>query len=233
MRAFLLDIEGTTTPVAFVYDVLFPYARRALPGFLAAHESEPEVRAALARLREEHRSERGAAPPWPADGGLPPALGYLRWLMDADRKSTALKALQGLLWQEGFREGALRGRLYPDIAPALARWRRQGRATFIYSSGSVLAQRLIFSKSDAGDLSPLIAGYFDTTTGPKKDAASYRAIAARMTLDPGEVMFVSDSLEEIAAARAAGMRAALCAREGPDRAAPEAIGSFDALAPGE
>ena len=172
-------------------------------------------------------------PPWPAGGGLPPALDYLRWLMDADGKSTALKALQGLLWQEGFRQGELRGRLYPDVAPALARWQGQGRSTFIYSSGSVLAQRLIFSKSDAGDLSPLIAGYFDTTTGPKKDAASYGAIAARIGLDPGDVMFVSDSLEEIAAARAAGMRAALCAREGTDRAAPEAIGSFDALAPGE
>ena len=233
MRAFLLDVEGTTTPVSFVYDVLFPYARREMAGFLRAHAGEPEVDEALRRLRDEHRSEGGAPPPWSAEGGIQPALVYLGWLMDADRKSTALKALQGRVWQEGFRRGELRGRLYPDVAPALARWRRQGRSVFIYSSGSVLAQRLIFSQSEGGDLSPWIAGYFDTTTGPKRDAESYRRIAAKIGIDAGDVLFVSDSADEISAARDAGLRVALCARDGAPGTAGPAIRSFDALAPGE
>jgi enolase-phosphatase E1 len=237
VRAFLLDVEGTTTPVAFVYDVLFPYARRELAGFLRAHARDPEVGDALRRLREGHRSdvEGGLAPPsWPAEDEIGPAVAYLEWLMDGDRKSTALKALQGLVWQEGFRRGELSGQVYPDVPPALARWRRQGRSAFIYSSGSVLAQRLIFSRTDAGDLTPLLRGYFDTTTGPKKDSGSYRRIAAEIGLAPGEVLFVSDSAAEVEAALGAGLRAALCARDGTTAftGAP-VVRSFDVLAPGE
>ena len=237
VRAFLLDIEGTTTPIAFVYDVLFPYARRGLDAFLRAHAGDPEVRDALRLLREEHRSDAEAGlapPPWPPDGGIEPALAYLGRLMDADRKSTALKALQGMVWQEGFRRGELEGQLYPDVPPALARWRRQGRSAFIYSSGSVLAQRLLFSRTPAGDLTPLLAGYFDTTTGPKKEAASYLRIATAIGLPPGEVFFVSDSADEVRAARSAGLRAALCARDaGPEPADAAVVRSFDVLAPGE
>jgi enolase-phosphatase E1 len=233
-RAFLLDIEGTTTPVAFVYDVLFPFARRELPGFLRGHAGEPHVREALVRLRQEHEADAdGRRPAWPpSDEGIAPAVAYLEWLMDADRKSTALKALQGLVWREGFRRGELEGQVYPDVPLALARWRRQGRRAFIYSSGSVLAQRLLFSRTAAGDLTPLIGGYFDTTTGPKKEAASYARIAAEIGLEPGEVLFVSDSADEIAAALDAGLRAALCTRDG--QAPPTAaavVRSFDSLAP--
>ena len=236
VRAFLLDIEGTTTPITFVYDVLFPYARREIAGLLGAHAGDHDVRDAVRRLREEHRSdvEHGLAPPpWPADGELVPAIAYLEWLMDADGKSTALKALQGMVWEEGFRRGELQGQVYPDVPMALARWRGQGRSTFIYSSGSVLAQRLIFSRTEAGDLTPLLRGYFDTTTGPKKEAGSYRRIAENIGLPPAAVLFVSDREDEIAAARAAGMRAALCARDPGDAAPPDSIQSFDALAPGE
>jgi enolase-phosphatase E1 len=237
VRAFLLDVEGTTTPITFVYDVLFPYARRRLAGFLHAHAGDAEVRDALRRLRQEHRSDvegNLAPPPWPADGDVDPAIGYLGWLMDADRKSTALKALQGLIWQEGFRNGELQGQVYPDVPPALARWRRQGLSTFIYSSGSVLAQRLIFSRTEAGDLTPLLAGYFDTTTGPKKDAASYRRIAAEIGVSPGDVLFVSDSPDEVSAALGAGLRGALCARDSaPSFTAAPVVRSFDVLAPGE
>ena len=223
VRAFLLDVEGTTTPIAFVYDVLFPYARREMPGFLRAQRSHPEVADALAQLREEGRLQEG----------IEPALEYVCALMDADRKSTALKTLQGLVWERGFAKGELRGPMYPDVARALSRWRRHGCSTFIYSSGSVLAQRLLFANSDAGDLSPLISGYFDTVTGPKKEAGSYRRIAASIGVPPGAVLFVSDREDEIAAARAAGMRAALCARDPGDAAPPDSIQSFDALAPGE
>jgi enolase-phosphatase E1 len=237
VRAFLLDVEGTTTPITFVHDVLFPYARRGLPGFLRARAENAEVLDALRRLRQEHRSDaegNRAPPPWPADDGIDGAIGYLEWLMDADRKSTALKALQGLVWQEGFGSGELRGQVYPDVPRALARWRRQGRSTFIYSSGSVLAQRLIFSRTEAGDLTPLLGGYFDTTTGPKKEAASYRRIAAEIGVSPGEVLFVSDSADEVAAALGAGLRAALCARDNtPSFDGAPVIRSFDALAPGE
>lgn len=223
VRAFLLDVEGTTTPISFVYEVLFPYARRELPGFLRDHAREPAVADALRLLRDEGRLE----------SGIEPALDYARALMDADAKSTALKALQGVVWERGFAAGALQGQLYPDVARALARWRRQGRSTFIYSSGSVLAQRLLFAHSDQGDLSALIDGYFDTTTGPKKEAVSYGKIAAAIGVAPAEALFVSDSAEEIAAARAAGLRARLCVRDaGPDTDA-EALRSFDALAPGE
>ena len=230
VRAFLLDIEGTTTPITFVYDVLFPYARRETAGFLRAQAGDPEVRDALEQLRGEHAQE-SKAPPW--GGGPEGALAYVEWLMDADRKSTGLKALQGLVWREGFRRGALSGQVYPDVPPALARWRDEGRSTFIYSSGSVLAQRLMFSRTPAGDLTPLLDGYFDTTTGPKKEAASYRRIAGEIGVAPRDVLFVSDSGEEIAAALAAGMMAALCVREGaaPTPSAAEVIRSFDALAP--
>ena len=235
VRAFLLDIEGTTTPVAFVYDVLFPYARRALPAFLRAHAEDPEVRDALRLLRDEHRAdaESGVSPPaWSGEDDLAPALAYLGWLMDADRKSTALKALQGLVWQEGFRRGDLTGEVYPDVPPALARWRRQGRRIFIYSSGSVLAQRLLFSRTAAGDLTPLLHGYFDTTTGPKKEPGSYLRIARDVSLDAAAILFVSDSADEVMAALAAGLRAALCARDGaPAFSDAPVVRSFDVLAP--
>ena len=230
-KAFLLDVEGTTTPVSFVYDVLFPYARRALPGFLTAHLGEPDVVSALTALRDEHRAD-GSPTAWSDADGVDGALAYLRRLMDADRKSTALKTLQGLVWREGYSKGELHGAVYPDVPRALARWLRQGRAAFIYSSGSVLAQRLIFSTTPAGDLTPLIGGYFDTTTGPKKEPASYARIATAIGAAPAEVLFVSDSEDEVRAALAAGMQAALCARDAPRASAPApVIRDFDVLAP--
>jgi enolase-phosphatase E1 len=216
-RAILLDIEGTTTPITFVKDVLFPFARRNAASFLAAHGHEPEVRADLAVLAEERARERPDGAP-PGESGDP--LPYLFWLMDRDRKSTALKALQGRIWRDGYESGALVSDVYPDVLPALARFRAAGIDVSIFSSGSVLAQRLLFAHTNAGDLRPFLHAYFDTTTGGKKAATSYARIASELGFGPGEVLFVSDVPEELDAAEPAGMRVALCVRPGTPEPMP-------------
>jgi enolase-phosphatase E1 len=172
IRAILLDIEGTTTPIEFVQQVLFPYARLRLHDYLQQHADDPGVRADLALLRAEHAAESPRAPdlpPWSPEA-------YVYWLMDRDRKSTGLKALQGRIWEAGYRAGELQGKgeVYPDVRPALARWHDAGTTIAIFSSGSVQAQRNLFANTTAGDLTPFLSGYFDTTTGPKRAAASYR-----------------------------------------------------------
>jgi enolase-phosphatase E1 len=229
-RVVLLDVEGTTTAVAFVYDVLFPFARARLREFL----SRPAAAEDRAALRRERAGESEAAPPWDARDAAAEtesAIAYASWLMDRDRKSTALKALQGRIWEDGYAAGALVAHVYPDVRPALERWHGQGRSAAIYSSGSVLAQRLLFAHSGAGDLTPLLAGYFDTTTGPKREAESYRRISSALRAAPAEVLFVSDVAAELDAARTAGMATALCVREGPPPldAAHPVVTSFAAL----
>ena len=220
VRVILLDVEGTTTPVRFVTDVLFPYARRQVAEFLERRGDEADVQGDLRRIREERDGDvqRGEAPPaWAGD--RPSAVAYVHWLMDRDRKSTGLKTLQGRIWEEGFRRGALAGDVYADVPPAFERWRRQGREIAIFSSGSVLAQRLLFSSTPLGDLTPHLAGFFDTTSGPKREEQSYRRIAEALGRAPHEVLFVSDTEAELDAALAAGMVTALCRR---DEAAPPA-----------
>ena len=218
IRAVLLDIEGTTTPIDFVTRVLFPYARERVRDFLARRASE--VRDDLALLFSEHEADEraGRSPPaWRREsppGVLDSAAAYVHWLMDRDRKSTALKALQGRIWEEGYDTGQLRGQVYPDVPRAFARWRGQGREIAIFSSGSVLAQKLLFSKSEAGDLTPYLRAYFDTTTGPKREAESYRKIARALGREVPSVLFLSDVPAELDAARHAGMATALCVREG-------------------
>ena len=210
-RAILLDIEGTTTPIAFVKDVLFPFVRSNAASFLAAHRQEPEVQADLALLVEERRRDvQDGAPPGDSSDPLP----FLFWLMDRDRKSTALKALQGRIWRDGYESGALVSEVYPDVVPALARFRAAGIGVSIYSSGSVLAQRLLFAHTNGGDLRPYLSAYFDTTTGGKKEPASYTRIALKLGLAPGHILFVSDAAEELDAAEQAGMEVALCVRPG-------------------
>jgi enolase-phosphatase E1 len=235
VRVLLLDVEGTTTAVSFVYDVLFPYARSRLEPYLREHAGRAEVQADLPALAQERARERDPdAPPWSdasAEATLASAVAYATWLMDRDRKSTALKSLQGRIWEGGFRAGALRAHVYPDVPPALARWRGQGRASAIFSSGSVLAQRLLFAHTSAGDLTPLIAGYFDTTTGPKREGRSYARIAEALGAAPASVLFVSDVAEELDAAREAGLTTALCVREGaaPPPASHAVVRTFDDL----
>ena len=179
--------------------------------FLERHWNDPEVRADIARLEAEHAADsREAAPPlWREEPGA--VVGYLHWLMDRDRKSTGLKSLQGKIWEEGYRSGDLRGEVYPDVAPALERWRRQGIDIAIFSSGSIQAQRSLF-RTTAGDLSRFIRDYFDTTIGPKAAPESYTRIAAALGRSPSEVLFLSDVSAELDAARAAGMQTALCVR---------------------
>jgi enolase-phosphatase E1 len=226
VRSLLLDVEGTTTPIAFVTDVLFPFARKNAASFLASHGNEPDVRRDVALLQEERAKEPAdsGAPAWPAastdatDGT--PALAYISWLMERDRKSTALKALQGRIWHAGYESGALVSPVYKDVPHTLARCREAGIDVSIFSSGSVLAQRLLFTHTDAGDLRPYLRAYFDTTTGGKKEAASYASIAAALSRDATEILFVSDVVEELDAARAAGMETALCVREGAPASSP-------------
>lgn len=190
--AILLDVEGTTTPIAFVRDVLFPLARARLPALLTDRADDPAVASECAAVRAVA----------PGQDVLAVLLGW----MDADAKATPLKALQGLIWREAYASGALQGEVYPDVAPAFRRWHARGVRLFIYSSGSAEAQRLIFAHSTAGDLSPLLSGYFDTRVGPKRDSASYGAIARAIDSPPERVLFLSDVAAELDAALAAGMR---------------------------
>ena len=197
MKAILTDIEGTTSSIAFVSEVLFPYARARLADYVAAHPSET-----ASILAEVAATEAGD-----------PIATLTRWI-DEDRKATPLKALQGMIWADGYASGAFRGHVYPDAVAGLRRWHAAGVRLYVFSSGSVAAQRLLFGHSEAGDLMPLFSGYFDTNTGAKREADSYRAIAAAIGEAPGEVLFLSDTPEEIAAARAAGMDALLIDRTG-------------------
>lgn len=228
----LLDVEGTTTPVDFVLRVLFPDARAHVFGFLEAHASDPDVALDVAGLRDEHARDAASGRKPPAwDDSTAGAAEYARWLMDQDRKLTALKSLQGKIWAEGYASGRLRGQVYDDVPEALARWTRSGRRVAIFSSGSVLAQRLIFAHSDHGDLTPFLSAYFDTTTGPKREAESYARIASALGAPAGVVLFVSDVVAELDAARAAGMTTALAVRTppGPAGHSHPQLASFDEL----
>jgi enolase-phosphatase E1 len=219
VRAVLLDIEGTTTPIAFVRDTLFPYARRELRPFLDALD-EQQMRTLAADFRQEHLRDAATSadvPEWTADGPLDrrdSIVRYVSWLMDRDRKSTALKALQGRIWAQGYSSGELVAPVYDDVPVALRRWQERGVGVGIFSSGSVLAQQLLFRNASAGDLTPLLQWHFDTSVGAKTDPGSYRRIAAAIEVPAGEILFVSDTVRELDAAREAGLQAVLCSRLG-------------------
>jgi enolase-phosphatase E1 len=223
-KLYLLDVEGTTSPVSLVYEQLFPYARKHLEPYLRANITNPGVQADLSLLAQESRAEREAGGPTLApvsdahlrqrwEEQIPAASAYLHWLMDQDRKSTALKSLQGKIWKSGFENGELKGTVFPDVPAALARWSQKAKVA-IYSSGSVEAQQLLFRHSTAGDLTRFISSYFDTRTGPKTSPDSYRAIAAAMNVAPSEVLYFSDLLRELDPARSAGCQTRLSIREG-------------------
>ena len=173
IRAVVLDIEGTTTPITFVYEVLFPYARRWLSTYVRDHVDVPELRDAFRRLREEWEQDtaRGDAPPaWKDDSRdqrIASINAYAEWLMDRDRKAFGLKALQGHIWKRGYEEGTLHGEVFRDVPEAFARWHAAGMLIAIYSSGSVLAQQMLFRTTAFGDLTRWIEAYFDTAVGAK------------------------------------------------------------------
>jgi len=234
VRGILLDIEGTTTPIAFVHEVLFPFARARVNDYLASHTTSEQVQRDLVLLREEHAKdvEQQLDPPGLKDS--PESIvRYIHWLMDRDRKSTGLKSLQGKLWEQGYRDGTLKASVFRDVPEALERWRRAGLRLAIFSSGSVLAQKLLFAHTTAGDLTGLLEGYFDTTTGPKADPESFRRIASELQLRPQQLLFLSDVSAELDAADAAGMRSVLCVRPGnlpqPATRNRPAIRTFDEI----
>ncbi|HYV04349.1 MAG TPA: acireductone synthase [Blastocatellia bacterium] len=231
IKVLLLDIEGTTTPIDFVYKVLFPYARAHAAGFLALHRTEvAEDITALSHANAQDRAE-GLNPPPILGCSIDEITAYLHWLMDLDRKTTPLKSLQGKIWQAGYRAGELHSQVFDDVPRAFKSWCEQGKQICIYSSGSVLAQKLLFANTEAGDLTGFIGGYFDTNIGAKGETESYRRIAEQLNVPPSAIVFVSDVTAELEAAASAGLETLLCLRPGnhPQPRASEfkEIHSFD------
>ena len=211
MKSILLDIEGTTTPIDFVHEVLFSFARSKMPGYVAANFESlaPEIE----QLIVEHKKDLGYTDHFDPASTKSVAK-YLAFLIDEDRKSTPLKSIQGKIWKEGYESGKLKSVVFEDVPRAFERWKDAGMTIAIFSSGSVLAQELLFHYTDHGDLTPFISTYFDTNTGAKRDAQSYASIAAELDTSPGEILFVSDVVAELDAARDAGVPTALAVRPG-------------------
>lgn len=212
IQAILLDIEGTTTPIDYVFGVLFPYSLNHLADFLSRHQDDLEVQADLELLRQEYLAElslsstqeqaqeQDCLPLWQ---DLP--VDYINFLVKSDRKSQGLKSLQGKIWQQGYESGELCARIFADVPNFLRIWQAQGKVTYIYSSGSVNAQKLLFRFSEFGDLTAYISGYFDTAIGNKKEASSYLKIVTQIGFLPQEVLFISDLVAELKAAQIAGL----------------------------
>jgi len=198
----LTDIEGTTSSISFVKNVLFPYARKALPGFVVEHGQQPQVRRWLDAVAVE------------IGGACQDSLiaETLQGWIDQDRKHTALKALQGMIWETGYRNGDFKAHLYPEVAAVLKGWHAAGLPLYVYSSGSVPSQKLFFGFSEGGDLTPLVSGWFDTEIGGKREADSYRRIVASIGVPANVVLFLSDVVEELDAAREAGLQTRLLDR---------------------
>ncbi len=221
--AIVTDIEGTTSAISFVKDVLFPFARKRLPAFVETHAETTEVQHWLSETAK--------------DAGLVSAsrnelIEVLITWIDQDRKATPLKALQGMIWKEGYESGAYQAHMYPEVAECLRHWHEQGIRLYVYSSGSVAAQKLFFGYSEAGDLRPLIDGWFDTETGPKREPDSYRKIADSIGLPPNEILFLSDVEAELDAAHEISMQTVLVCRAPlvcPGESNHNCVESFNAI----
>lgn len=211
----LLDIEGTTSSVRFVLEVMFPYAREHVGEYLGRNWGQPPLQAALEKLAVDLGQPDAAS--WLGTQGSEQSqraavLAGVHQLMDRDAKVTGLKELQGLVWESGFRSGQMVAHLYPDVLPAIKAWKATGRRVWIYSSGSIAAQQLFFGHTSEGNLLNLFSGHFDTTSGGKKDAASYQRIAAEIDSKADHILFVSDIADELQAARQAGFETTLSVR---------------------
>jgi enolase-phosphatase E1 len=203
IKAIVTDIEGTTSSLSFVKDVLFPYARERMGDFVRGHAND----AAVTRWLDEVRQIAGS------DLSNDEVIAQLvRWI-DEDKKITPLKALQGMIWEDGYKNGDFKGHMYEDAVRHLRKWKNTGIRLYVYSSGSVLAQKLLFAHTDYGDLMPLFSGYFDTNVGGKREADSYRKIAESIGITPADTLFLSDIREELDAAQAAGMQTWWLVRE--------------------
>lgn len=211
IKAIVTDIEGTTSSLAFVKEVLFPYARKHIQQYIRDHATRSD----MAKLLDDVRSETGKPLDIEAIGKQ-----LVQWI-DDDKKVTPLKALQGLIWEEGYRNGDFHGHVYEDVVRKLREWHGWGIRLYVYSSGSVHSQKLLFSHTAYGDLTPLFSGYFDTNIGHKRDTASYAAIHSQLALSPSEILFLSDVKEELDAARDVGMRTCWVVRAGPVKANAE------------
>jgi enolase-phosphatase E1 len=234
IRVVLLDIEGTTTPIAFVHETLFPFARRRVRGFLDTHGDDLDVRRARDLLVAEHAIDLDRdTPPLASPKSVDALVDYVEWLMDRDRKSPGLKLLQGEIWEEGYRSGELRGLVFDDVAPAIRRWHDAQLRVAIYSSGSELAQRRLFESTADGDLTPLLSGFFDTRVGAKVESASYARIASALGVTSSTMLFISDVTRELAAAREAGLQVVLSLRPGnpaqSERTLYDCVSSFEEL----
>jgi enolase-phosphatase E1 len=213
-RVLLLDIEGTITPISFVHDILFPFARNHVKEFLIQHSNEAEVETDIAAIVREHSVdvEKGTHAPDVAAESIDSLVAYVNWLIDRDRKSSALKSLQGKIWEQGYCDGSLKAPLFDDVVPNLRRLRANQLRVAIFSSGSVFAQKLLFAHTETGDHTNLIDAYFDTSVGSKTDPESYRKIAECLELLPEKTVFVSDVVNELTAASKTGMATLLCVR---------------------
>lgn len=222
IKAIVTDIEGTTSSLSFVKDVLFPYASEHLAAYVTSHAEESVVREQLEAVGKEVGKVLSI------DEAVQQ---LLRWI-DEDKKITPLKTLQGMIWEEGYRSGDFTGHFYEDAVRNMRAWREKGIRIYIYSSGSVYAQKLLFGFSDFGDLTPLISGYFDTHVGHKRETSSYELIASEIGVRAGDILFLSDIREELDAARTAGMHTRWLVRDAdgvdPNTSHPQ-VRDFDAI----
>ncbi len=224
IRAIVTDIEGTTSSISFVHEVLFPYAREHIAEFVRRHADEAEVAEQLRAVSAEAGRELDT------EGAIAQ---LLAWISE-DKKATPLKTLQGMIWEAGYRDGSFTGHVYDDAVAGLRRWHEAGIRLYVYSSGSVAAQQLLFGYSDAGDITPLFSGYFDTRIGHKRDAEAYRHIVAELALPAAEILFLSDIKEELDAAQEAGMQTCWLLREAEAldaNAAHPQVKDFNAIEP--
>ncbi|MGB0717398.1 MAG: acireductone synthase [Phycisphaerae bacterium] len=234
-RGILLDIEGTTSPIAFVYDVMFPYVRQHLATFLQSHFDDDQTRAACDQIARDagHASLNDWLPQADRAALMVAVKDEVTRLMDGDVKATGLKSLQGLIWKDGFTSGEMKARVFADVVEALRRWASQGRDVRIYSSGSITAQKLFFGYSEHGDLLSYFRDHFDTTTGPKREVRSYELIRESFELPAESILFLSDVVAELDAARSAGMHTGLVVRPGnpavEDDHTHPVLTSFDGL----
>jgi len=224
IKAIVTDIEGTTSSILFVKDVLFPYARANLADYVRNHADDPQVKPLLEDVCKEVGSELSTEQI---------ITQLIQWI-DEDKKATPLKSLQGLIWEDGYRQGDFKGHLYPDAAANFKAWKTEGLDLYIYSSGSVYAQKLLFAHTEYGDLTPLFSGYFDTHIGGKKEQQSYDNIAGQLAIPANQLLFLSDIKEELDAAKAAGFQTIWLTRDStPDpQAEHRQVNSFDQIGVG-